>query len=371
MRKFLALLLTAILVLSLTIPVMADEYSQNNYNGYNSNNGNNNGYNYNNGNGPYNNYSNNNYGYYRYDSNEDYENGDKNATPVTAPTTNTAFGYIGEIAHANDYYEVKILDEYGEAKKTVLVPTTNAIVLDSTTGYPANIVDHGGKQVHVIYNPETNKALVVAINVEYMNVPHLHTIEAIERYGDMLVLTVNNGGLFATLNENTILQAWLTRQIVGIYDFQVGDTVLLWYTIAATSYPAQTIAYRAMRLVSTTNEGIEPITDYTREYVHEYGYEYGHEYRHDYNTEAPSLIYGIVRAGTNLYPVRDNAIAAGFNVVWNTESRRAELKRGDTFITLAPNYAVFYVNGVVYTMPAPSLLENGRLYAPPGFFDKL
>ena len=337
MKKFLATLLTAVLVLGLTVPAVANEPG---YNGNNANNGYNNGYYEYNGNNDYNGYNN-------------YENGYNGI----ATTTNTTFGYIGEIVQENGYYIVEIMGENGAVKATVLVPTTNAVILDAATGYPANLHDHSGKQVHITYDPLNYNALVVALNVEYMIIPHLHTIEAIERNGDNLVLTVDNGGLLVTLNNETQLLPWLTRQIVVLDEFQVGDKVLLWYSVVAMSYPAQTTTSRALRLMPVNKNGITP-TDGS----------YGND-----TTQTRELTGGIVRIGVNLYPVRENAEARGYNVYWNAELSRAELTRGDShvMISLASKFAVYYVNDVQFTMPAPSLLENGRLYAPANFFNSL
>ena len=341
MKKFSALLLTVILIMGLMVPAMAsgyNDYYNDNYNGY----------------GDYNDYRN-------YDG---YENGYTGITPITTTLKSTVLGYVSEITKDYDYYEIEITGEDGNVKAVVLVPATNAIILDAKTGYPASLEDHNGRKVHVIYNPHTEVAFVVAINVENMNAPNLHKIEAIERYGNSLLLTVDRGRLIVTLNEYTTLQAWLTRQIVVLDEFQVGDKVLLWYPIVGLSYPAQTTANRALRLAPVKQEaGYQYPSKYENDYPGSYheGYDYG----------AHELSGSITRAGVTLYPVRSNAVAAGFTVTWNAEYLRAELTSGDKFVTLAPMDAVFYINGVQHTMVAPSLLENGRLYAPASFFDNL
>jgi len=345
MRKFTALLLTTILVLGLTVPTFANDYTE--YNG--------NGYNYD----AYNDYEN---GYNGYNG---YNNDYTNMIPIAATSTGSAFGYIGDITQTNGYYEVRIVSGDDEVKVVVLVPTTDAVIVDSATGYPAALDDHNGHGVHVIYNPQTYKAYVVAINVQYTNAPNLHTIEAITWYGDTLQLTVDNGGLIVTLNEHTSLHSWLTRQTVSLDEFKVGDKVLLWYSIVGLSYPAQTIANRALRLTPTQQEIEYPYT------ADNNAYNYTRKYEDGYTYDSRQLTGNIVRAGVSLYAVRDNAYAAGYTVTWNNELRRAELIKDDILITLTPKYAVFYVDGTQHTMTAPSLIENGRLFAPASFFDKL
>jgi len=314
MRKLLALSLAVILTLSLAVPAFA------------------------------------------YENNNGYENNETSVAPIIAASTKTAFGYIGEITEADGYHEVQILDEDGDVIAEVKIPIENAVILDSTTGTPADINGHAGNQVHVTFNPQTNNALVLALNVEYMYVPHFHTIEDINRYGDTLVLTVENGSLNVTLNEFTKLHSWLTRQIVVKEEFRVGDIVLLWYAFVGTSHPAQTTAIRALRLVPAQHE-----TDNTGKYeIPEYEYD-----------AVPYLTGAIQRVGVTLYPVRENATAAGFSVSWNDQYKHAELTRNGILVTLSPNHATFNKNNTQHNMSAPSLLEEGRLYAPVSFFEGL
>jgi len=267
MKKFLALFLTTALVLGIAVPVSANgqtEYNSkasNPYNGYNSHNG----YDNNNGNNGYNNYS-------AYDHNNIYdsnENSYVNVIPIKSSATSTALGYIGEITQADGNYKIEITDHDGAVKTVISVPAQNAIVLDSATGKPANLHDHGDSKVHITYDPQTKTALVVAINVEDMNIPSLHTIEEIKRYEDKLLLTVDNGGIIITINEDTELLPWLTRQIITKNEFKVGDKVLLWYTIIAMSYPAQTTANRAIRLIPAQQKNG---ASYNNESNNDYGY---------------------------------------------------------------------------------------------------
>jgi len=363
MKKFLSLLLAIVLVLGLAIPAFADEYAENNGNDY-----------YNGYNGYENGYS---------DDYNGYENGyafppvwEMFERPFPGYAARRMFGYVGEVAQADcGNYTVEILDADGEVQLVVWRMVSGRIgtaVIDAVTGFPVDLEDHDGGEVLVIYGPlytyhdvPQSNALVIAINVEEAEgqvLPNHHVIESIEREGDTALVTVDNGGLIVTLNEDTDLQAWLTRQIVVLDEFQVGDEVLLWYGIVAMSYPAQTTAVRALRLVPAQNEAPEapePINEYPTEYYEETPEEPG------------QLVGGIQRAGVNLYPVRANAAAVGYTVNWNAQYRRAELHLGDTIVTLAPGFAVFYVNGESFSMDAPSLLEGGTLFAPASFFHNL
>ena len=350
MKRILAMLLTVVLMLGLALPVFADN-GENGYNGYNDENGYYNGYYENNG--------------------EDELNGYvppqvTPARPTAALPAGSMIGYVGEVSQDR----VEILDGYGEVQLVVLLVAGNYAVIDAVTGFAAELDDHDGGQVLVVYGPivaqslpPQSNALVIAINVdgvEYNKLPHHHVIEAIEWDEEALVVTVDNGGLLVTLNEDTDLQAWLTRQVVILDEFRVGDEVLLWYSVVGLSYPAQTTATRALRLVPAQYVADEDPVDN--------GYDV--EPTIDENGFVKTG-ESIVRAGVELWPVRVNAVAAGYTVVWNVELWRAELTVNGVEVVLIPGSAIIYVNGEAYPMSAPTLLEGGTLFAPADFFDKL
>ena len=391
MKRILALLLATALVMGLSVPVFAD-------NGYNGNGEN--GYDYEagayyNGENGYNGNGENGYNGYEYQGPAVWEAFDRpfrGYDSVYGALSIT--GYIGEITLADcGNYTVEILDAEGNAKRIVwLLPALGYAVIDANTGQPAELEDHGGGEVLVFYGPNAtfhnvpqSNALVIAINVEEAEypvlLPRLYLIEKIEEGEDgERKLTVDNGGLIVTLNEETELQAWLTRQIVVLDEFQVGDEVVVWlaHGIMGMSFPAHATATRALRLVPAQAQN--GYAEYAPEYP-ENGYNDVPEYPvepYDYvgydkelYTERPALTGAIVRAGVNLYPVRVNANALGFEVAWDAEQRIAILTNNGAVVTLAPNTAIFYVNGAPVPMTAPSLLEGGVLFAPSAFFYNL
>jgi len=363
MKRFCAILLTIALLAGLATPVLA--YDDNGY--YNSGNENgNNGYYNNNGNGTN---GENGYGYPALWEAFDRPHGEYHAKRI--------IGVIGEKNQAAcGNYTLEILDAEGEVKLILwLLPNMRGgyAVVDTVTGFPAELENHKGEEALIFYGPvyttheiPQSNALVIVVNInddEYdiLPAPSLHTIEALRwnETEDALIISVDNGGMYVTLNHGTDLLPWLTRQIVTLEEFQIGDEVLLWYGAVALSFPAQTTATRAVRLVPMHQEPQD---------IEETVYEYNHETGHGV---APALVGHMSVAGIDLYRVNLNAEERGFDVVWNNQLRRAELTRGDTVITLAPGFAVFYVNGEQRTMSAPSLLTGGRLFAPADFFEFL
>ena len=324
-------------------------------------------------------YNGENNGYYNGLDNGSYENGNFPAVwemferPFGNYPARRIFGFIGEVTQAEcGNYTAEILNADGDVMLVVwmLDGIVGHAVIDAVTGFPAQLEDHGDGEVLVIYGPlytgheiPQSNALVIAINVEataYNVMPHHHTIESINWDEDetSIRVTVDNGGLIVTLNEDTDLQAWLTRQVVLLDEFRVGDEVLLWYGMVATSYPAFAHAARALRLVPAGADLYDQP-------------EYPYNDQEPNQIELGELVGAITRVGIDLYRVNLNAEAMGYTVTWNAQLRRAELTLGEKVVTLAPGFAIFYVNGVAHTMSAPSLLDGGRLFAPADFFEAL
>ena len=346
MKRVLTFMLTAALVIGLALPAFA----ANGYNGYY----NGNDYYYNDGSGYY-------YGNYGYAPGYGPPVWEMFERPFTGYPAKTITGYIGQVTKADcGNYTAQILDKDGDVQLIVWLLAYNHAVIDATTGLWADLEDHGGGQVLVIYGPfktlhdtpQTN-ALVIALNIEEAGLyqPRHHIIEAVEwdESGKSLRLTVDGGSMFVTLNEDTELKVLRTRQIVQLYEFKEGDEVLLWYGFVAMSHPAQATATRALKLVAAPEE-VGP------------GYNGTTPGQYEVTGES------IVRVGIELWPVRDNAVKAGFGIYWNTALRRAELARENLEIIVYPGSAVYYVNGEPYVMSAPTLLEGNTLFAPEALF---
>ena len=328
--------------------------------------------------------------------------------PFAGHPARSMFGYVGNIVtgECGNIY-VEILNADREVQLIVwLLPELRFAVIDSQTGMSASLEDHDDNKVYVIYGPLTtlhdvpqSNALAIAINADEVmpgKNPTLATIEAIqwveipvpagndyesiEPYyngyngngyngdgyngnsyyynGDepaeakttpALQITVNEGDLIVILTEETELLPYLTREILTLDALSVGDEVLLWLPFVALSIPAQSTATRLVRIGVAEYIPAEPYDD-------------------EEEIAPLTLVDGVTHVGINLYPVRTNVLPLGFEVVWNAEGNLAELTRDDLVITLAPNSAIFYVNGNAQTMSAPSLLEGGRLFAPEAFF---
>jgi len=364
MKKVLVFALSAVLALGTVMPVFAD-----------------------NGNGEYAPEN-------GYEATDEYYNGDEVTDEATGaaeqqaelPPLPAAIGIAGYIT-AYENNQLTVVNQFDEDDVIVLNLNEATVIIDAETGSPAVIADRTGDRVKVYHSAATTRsippqsaAFVVAINLpEYSTSPHYHVIEAIEQVDeDTLRLTVDNGGLFITLNRETPLGPHLTRQYIALEHLQVGDTLLFWYEIVALSFPAQTTATRALWLSAaeveaevvepTEPEVVEPeITE--PEPTPEIPVpieEYVPAVEPPVNVTVPGT--GVMRDGVEFFPVRALAVEAGFNVAWESATRSAVLTTDSVNISVADKATTFYVNGAVYNLPAAVIIENGVMYAPYSFF---
>lgn len=93
---------------------------------------------------------------------------------------------------------------------------------------------------------------------------------------------------------------------------------------------------------------------------------------YDY-TPAEDLIHEltgvIVRNNVELFPVRENFAAMGFEVAWVPETSAGILTSDGIHITLIYGATSFEMNGRVFGMGTASLIENGTMFAPVALFE--
>ena len=323
------------------------------------------------------------------------------------PALPPAIGKIGYItAYENNQLTVASLSD--EEDIIVLNLSEATVVVDAETGLPAAIADRDSDRVkvyHAVFTtmsiPPQSPALVVAINLpENAGSPHYHVIEAIEVNEESASITVDNGSLIITLDSETPLTPYLTRQMVTIDTLNVGDTLLFWYEVVLTSYPGQTTATRAMWLSAAPADesDIEVADDATDEYIDivtlpgdisdmdlpesavtlplpieplPLPIEPYDEY---VGIEPISIAVagtGIMRDGIEFFPVRALAVEAGFTVTWDSSTRSAILTSDTIIISVADNATTFTVDGASYTLPAAVVIIDGVMYAPYAFFAHL
>jgi len=365
MKKFITFALTSILTLGAVSPAIAANGNGNengNYDGYynpydNSSNGYDDDHYY----GQYDPYD---YGYY-----DDYSYDDDD-TQALLP--------VSKIGYITDYSEnqLTVQNPVNIDEIIVLNLSESTIIVDAYTGEPSSIADRRSDRVKVYHAPfmtmsipPQSPALIIALDLpENQFSPMYHTIEEIdELYYDTIRITTDNGGLFITLDQDTPLTPHMTRQMVELEHLQVGDRLLVWYEIIATSFPAQTTATRVIFLGSAPEEDKPSYgTDYEQDY----------DYSEYYDTAPPARMLavpgsGIMRGGMEFFPVRALATEAGFDVSWEAATSSAVLTHNATKLTLSNHSAMFYINDMSFILSAAVFIENGVMYAPAELFEIL
>ncbi|MCL2285370.1 MAG: copper amine oxidase N-terminal domain-containing protein [Firmicutes bacterium] len=318
----------------------------------------------------------------------------EDAAEYELPSPPSAVGKIGYItAYGNNQLTVaSLLDE---EDIIVLNLGEGTIIIDAETGGPAVIADRTNDRVKVYHAafmtmsiPPQSPALVVAINLpEYNSSPHYHVVEAINWADeDTLRLTVDNGGLIIIIDRETPLGPHLTRQMIELEHLQVGDVLLFWYEIIAQSLPAQTTATRALWLRSAEADEVEEYPEYVEgEYVAEVDPtdEYTEIIQGELIVVPPPQVAvqpprnvavpgtGVMRDGVEYFPVRALAVEAGFTVNWDSATTSAVLTLDGKIVILANNATTFNVDGAVYNLSAAAFIQNGVMYAPYDFFARI
>jgi len=238
--------------------------------------------------------------------------------------------------------------EATDGRRVVLNLGINTYIVDFTTGQAGTIADRTTDRVTAYYGPvETRSmppqsdAIAVIVDVPENVIPPIYSqVEAIEQSEDGIKVTLGNGALIVTINQDTALLPYLTRNIVVMDNIQVGSELLLWCPMIATSLPAQATAVRAVvfppatagvegigaqeETVAVANtEAVDSTTGATPEatYLH---------------TVLPlEATFPYANIGVIMVPIRVVAEALGYTVTWHSDTWSVTLDKNDFTCTFA------------------------------------
>ncbi len=71
----------------------------------------------------------------------------------------------------------------------------------------------------------------------------LHKVEEVSLQDGQLQITTDNGGLYITADQNTVVSAYGSDAAAALEDVQPGRQVIAWYSAVAQSYPGQAGLY--------------------------------------------------------------------------------------------------------------------------------
>jgi hypothetical protein len=136
-------------------------------------------------------------------------------------------------------------------------------MVDCVSGQPLPLKDRKTDNVIVYYGPivtasmppqSTPILIICDIPADYQ-APHYGRVESLERDDNSVKVTIDGGSLIVTIERDTPISPYLTRNIVTIDNIQVGSDLLLWYPLVAMSFPGQATAQKTVIL------GTGPATD--------------------------------------------------------------------------------------------------------------
>ncbi|MDR2940180.1 MAG: copper amine oxidase N-terminal domain-containing protein [Clostridiales bacterium] len=140
------------------------------------------------------------------------------------------------------------------------------VIIDSASGQPVALNDREHDNVVAYYGPATTKsipaqsnAIAIICNVEAGSTPPQYAqVEALEKENGELKATILNGSIIVTINKDTQLSPYLTRNIVTMDMIDVGSKLLIWYPAVNLSMPGKATAQKALYLGSGANQPATP-----------------------------------------------------------------------------------------------------------------
>lgn len=278
-------------------------------------------------------------------------------------------GLLGKVIEVNPG---QIVVEYsesadGESKTStwVLNIGEDTACVDNATGQAADIGEiKAGDTIYAYRSPiatfslpPQSPALAILVNIGDSVPAHLHFIESVTQRADGSIRFLSdNGSIYVTVDADTQLLPYRTKNIVTIDQLQPGSVVLAWYDVVLTSYPGQTGASRIVLLRNPEDASGLPL---------------------NVAGAGKTLpVTGKMEDGLLLAPLRAVAEALGFDVLWEQSTHSVLLGRDDISATLTIGKDSFQLkrNGVTTThsLPrAPYVVAPGITWAPAELFNTL
>lgn len=144
----------------------------------------------------------------------------------------------GQVSEKNDG-SILIKNSTGANNdEIVLNISEDTIIIDAVSGLPVAMKDvdlnegiyaYIGHAMTLSLPPMTNAKVIVANVPQDFKIPNYIKVESIKKNNDGSITVISDGGrLEATLDSNTNVFPYLTRNIVTLNDIQVGSNLVIW-----------------------------------------------------------------------------------------------------------------------------------------------
>ena len=255
-----------------------------------------------------------------------------------------------------------------EGASVMLKLAAEPYVVDCLSGNPASLQDRSNDTVVAYYGPvetrsmppQSNPILIIVNVPDNGFPPHYAKAEAVEKDGEAVKVTVDNGSLIITINPDVSFVSYADAGSVSLDTVAVGDELLMWYPVVALSYPGLATAEKALLLnraaVAEATEETEATTEETPDTTAD--------------TAADNFTIStqdtLTENGVIMVPLRLVAEAAGFEVTWDGDTRAVNLTKETVSCTITID-ANIYSDG---ELENPPIIVNDRTFAPIYFFEE-
>ena len=272
------------------------------------------------------------------------------------------FGTIKKVTIQGDLVHVEVLSKY-ENKTIVLNITSTTKIVDSVKRVavaPKDLVV--GSMVYAWHSPFMTKSLPPIANAEALivNVPkegapgQFFEVEKVTKNKDGSVTILNaEQDLYFTIPKNTKIALFNTNKTIRLSDIKPGTKLVVWYEIAALSYPAQ-----------AGSSEVIAFTDEYDGYVSVIGT--------NIRVNGANIRYkATIEDGAVWLPAQEVAKKLGFSTNYKSKAKTLTLKQSGKVVTaITAGKETFMLNNEEHYTTAP-IVKNGRLYVEMSLFAEL
>ncbi|MDR1559993.1 MAG: RsiV family protein [Clostridiales bacterium] len=186
------------------------------------------------------------------------------ASPALTPRAVQHVGAVQSLSGViliDDMETIEIVPVKDKCKSVILRLTPETYIADAVSGKPAALIDRKNDNVAAYYENGESEAVALIINIpeDYLPPIYARVTRVSQKSGQLSVVT--DTGVIVTINENTPLEPFSTKNAVTIENVTDDTDMLLWNQALTASIPARTTAKKAVLLGKGKSESSVKIAD--------------------------------------------------------------------------------------------------------------
>ncbi len=264
------------------------------------------------------------------------------SAPTTLPAFEQVYGQISEIINL-DNGDMQVFVE--TANGTVIFNCSEETWIADSEGLPMDLNERSNDNVWVFSSPimtmsipPQSPALAIIGNVTDASQMFYAVVEEVMNNGNGTITVVtNDGSRHITLNEDTVVVPFKTKNIVRAEDITAGSELLLSYQVMTASLPAYATAEKAVVLAINHDEVIAEENVQDEEQV--------------------------------IMPLRSNAEALGYSVEF--ANGKIALLKDEKTVSIALDSTEADINGEKIQLTQAPQLKDGLTYVAKDFVELL